>query len=577
MKKIKIFPLILLICLTLACFAPSAAALNDPELDAKAVLLADLSSGEILYALNAEEQRSPASLTKIMTGLLAIEAVESGQCRMEDMVTAGSDAWQGMADDSSNSNIQPGETMSYKDLLYCAVVHSANEACNILATYISGSISAFVELMNTRAAELGCTNTHFLDPNGLSNDGHYTTAYDMYLITKEAVSHPDFLTICDAEYYRVEPTNMSEAREIYNSNALISNGAYYAQQVINNLGHDYLYEGASGVKTGYTRAAGYCLVSTAERNGVNLLAVVMGCGGELNTQEPEYKNFTNTITLYDWAFDNFSYRTILSASQFSHKAAVKLAAGGGEVILRPVEDIRVLLPNDIDDASIKTEVHVYEDKLVAPIAAGTELGEVRISADGRDYGVVKLTNPTEVKLSKLEFIKQQLKGFFSRGWVITLIVIVLVVAAAYLLLVARYRALRRRHIRERRQIEAQRRRDMQQQARQRAQRLGYERAAQNERHSAPRRQDEYDEQDYYDEPDGYEAQGDYDYDYDDAPQTGYDDDQYYADGQYYADDQYDDIDEYGGYNGVVEEEEELPRTDPADLDELFSRFDDLFR
>ena len=530
MKKIKIFPLILIICLALCALAPSASALDDPDLSAKAVLLADLNSGEILYSKNAEEQRSPASLTKIMTGLLAIEAIESGQCRMEDIVTAGADAWTGMGEDASNSNIQPGEQMTYKDLLYCAIMHSANEACNILATYISGSVSAFVDRMNERAAELGCTNTHFLDPNGLSNDGHYTTAYDMYLITKEAVSHPDFLMICDADYYKTDPTNMSEAREFYNSNALICNGGYYASVAQQNLGHDYLYEGAAGVKTGYTRAAGYCLISTAQRGDVRLLAVVMGCGGELNTQEPEFGNFKNTIDLYDWAFDNFSYRTLLSASQFSQKVTVDLAEGDGNVILRPVEDVRALLPNDVDDASITTDVRIYEDKLVAPLEAGTELGEVRISAGGRDYGVIKLVNPTAVELSRSEYIKTQLKAFFSKGWVITLIIIVVALASVYLILVARYRALRRRHLEERRRAEAQRRRAREQR------RLEQERQ-QQQQYSYRRQEEEYDDGGYYD----------------------------------YGETDEEDYDGYGGYSGYDEPEDD-PHTDPSDIDELFSRY-----
>ena len=183
MKKIKIFPLILIICLALCALAPSAYAIDDPQLGAQAVYLADMNTDEVLYEKNADEQRSPASLTKIMTGLLAIEAVESGQCSMDDIVTAGADAWHGMAEDSSNSNIQPGEMMTYRDLVYCAVVHSANEACNILATYISGSISAFVDRMNQRAAELGCTNTHFLDPNGLSKHALIQPAEDSFSIT----------------------------------------------------------------------------------------------------------------------------------------------------------------------------------------------------------------------------------------------------------------------------------------------------------------------------------------------------------------------------------------------------------
>lgn len=546
MKKIKIFPLILIFTLTLCAIAPSASAVNDPQLTAKAVLLADIDTGEVLYELNADEQRSPASLTKIMTGLLAVEAIENGQCRMDDIITVGADAWQGLGEDASNSNIQPGEMMTYKDVLYCALMHSANEACNVLATYISGSISAFVQRMNERAAELGAVNTHFLDTNGLSNDGHYTTARDLYIITREAVSHPDFLAICDTDYYKTQPTNKSEAREFYNSNALICNGGYYASMSQQNNGHDYLYEGASGVKTGYTRAAGYCLVSTAKRGEINVLAVVMGCGGELNTQETEFGNFSNTIDLYDWCFDNFSYRTLLSASQFSQKVTVDLAEGDGTVLLRPEKDVRVLLPNDINDESIVTDVQIYEEKLVAPLSAGTVLGEVHIVADGRDYGSIKLITPNEVELSKSELIKTQLKAFFSKGWVIALILIVVALLAIYLVLVARYRALRRRHLEERRRAEIQRRRMREQRELE--------------------RQREYEQQQQYTDDGDYEPGEDSAEDYD-----GYDDP--YADNYDASYDPYaagfDDVDDYT--DPYFD-----PYNDPVDMDDLFTRYDDRY-
>ena len=256
----------------------------------------------------------------------------------------------------------------------------------------------------------------------------------------------------------------------------------------------------------------------------------MGCGGELNTQEPEFGNFKNTIDLYDWAFDNFSYRTLLSASQFSQKVTVDLAEGDGNVILRPVEDVRALLPNDIDDASITTDVRIYEDKLVAPLEAGTELGEVRISAGGRDYGVIKLVNPTAVELSRSEYIKTQLKAFFSKGWVITLIIIVVALASVYLILVARYRALRRRHLEERRRAEAQRRRAREQR------RLEQERQ-QQQQYSYRRQEEEYDDGGYYD----------------------------------YGETDEEDYDGYGGYSGYDEPEDD-PHTDPSDIDELFSRY-----
>ena len=162
MKIFRIFPLVLIICLVMAFAAPGAYALEDPSLNGKAALLVDLDTGDILYELNKDEQRAPASLTKIMTTLLALEALDEGRISLEDMVTAQNDCLSGMAEDSSTAGITPGMQLSVKDLLYCTMLHSANEACNVLGTYISGSISAFVEEMNAKAAQLGGFGVHLL-------------------------------------------------------------------------------------------------------------------------------------------------------------------------------------------------------------------------------------------------------------------------------------------------------------------------------------------------------------------------------------------------------------------------------
>jgi len=452
MKKNRVFSLILMLCLSLSAIAPGASALDEPTVPAEAVLLADLDSGEIIYEKNIYDQRSPASLTKIMTGLLAAEALDNGQCSMADMVTAGQDCLTGLAEDSITAGIVPGETMSFKDLFYCAMLHSANEACNVIGTYLCGSISAFVDKMNERAADLGCENTHFLDTNGLSNEGHYTTAYDLYLITREAIKHPDFMTACNTIYYDTEATNVSEPRHMYNSNALLTTGGYY--------GDKYLYDGAAGVKTGYTRAAGYCLVSTAQRNNINAIAIVMGCAGQLNSGadwDGHYNNFVATIRLYDWLFDNFSYRTILDSATFGEKVHVDLAEGDGTFTIRPEGDVTVLLPNDVSDDAIETSVTVFKDKLVAPIPANTVLGEVKVSADGREYGTIKLVNRNDIEMSRSEYLKMRVRNFFAQKWVIAVIIIIIALAVVYFILVARYRRLRRRHLRERRRTEEQRR------------------------------------------------------------------------------------------------------------------------
>lgn len=450
MKKNKIFLFFIAVCLFLTLLTPAASALDSPPLhSAKAVVLADMDSGRLLYELNKDEQRSPASLTKIMTVLLAVEAYERGDVSLDEMVTAQADCLAGLNTDSSTSGIQPGEIISYQDLLYCAMVHSANEACNVLAHRVSGSVPAFVDLMNRRAEELGCTNTHFSDPNGLSNDNHYTTAYEMYLITREALRHPLFAEICNTRGYDMSATNLSQARSFANSNALISADSEY--------GSGYVYLAAAGVKTGFTQKAGYCLVSTAEKDGVQLLAVVMGCDGWLNAGIEEYENFSDTINLYNWAFDNFSYRQAVSSISTVTRVQVEHAAESDAYVnLRPQSDVTLLLPKDLNLETVELKPKVYTDQLVAPIEAGTLLGRAEILIDGVSYGSVNLVNATQVELSRREFMTQRVHQTFSKPLIIVLIVLLLVLAVGYLTLVLRYRAQRRRYLRRKRELAARR-------------------------------------------------------------------------------------------------------------------------
>ena len=450
MKKIRLFPLLLLLCLVFGMGAPAASALEAPALDGQAAVLMDLDSGRVLYELNKDDRRAPASLTKIMTVLLALDAISEGKCSMDSMVTAQDDCREGLGEDSSSAGIKPGDVLSMRDLLYCAMISSANEACNIIGSFLEGSVSAFVAKMNERAQGLGCENTHFANTNGLPTEEHYSSAYDICKITQEAMSYPDFMEIANTVSYTTESITLNDGEPIGNSNALINPRSDYG-------GNRYLYEYASGIKTGYTRAAGYCLISTAEKDGVNLMAVVMGCQGWLNAGLEEYRNFSDTITLYDWGFENFSYHTVVTASEQLARVKVELAQGDGEAVLHAQQDMVLLLPKDMDPGSVETKVTVYDDRLVAPLAAGTVLGEAQVLVNGQNFGTVRLVTNAEVELARGEFMKMKLREFLSKGWVITVLVIVAVLGTAYIILVSRYRRLRRKHLKERRRAEQRRR------------------------------------------------------------------------------------------------------------------------
>lgn len=449
MKKIKILPLVLILTLVLVCLTPGALAdeaetLTPPELQSAAAIIIDQDTGRELYSLNADEQRYPASLTKIMTVLLAVEAVDRGEVSLDDSVTAGDEAIQGMVEDGSTANIQVGETMSLNDLLYCAMLSSANEACNIIAVYIAGSLDAFVEDMNSRAEEIGCINTHFANTHGLPDSNHYTTARDFAKICRIAMANELFYNLSGTISYTVPATNMSAERQLSNSNGLINpDSPTYPGNY---------YEYARAGKTGHTTDAGYCLASMAERDGIGLVAVVLG-GQMLSNDEGgyTYTNFTDSRTLYDWVFNNFSMQEVLGTTEIVTNVSVALAEDGGQAALRAQESISALLPNvGFDFSTIERDVTINStqdgSELTAPIASGTVLGSVTLSLDNVVLGTSSLVTSSTIELARSEYMKQEVGNFFSNIWVQIIIVVLIVSVALYIWSVVRYRKLHKLHL-----------------------------------------------------------------------------------------------------------------------------------
>ncbi len=451
MKHYRIISLILLLCLAFGAAAPAASALDEPVVTAQSAIVIDLNTGEVIWEKNADEVRSPASLTKIMTGLLAVEAAENGVADMTETVTAGMDCQFGMDSSSSNASIVGGEKMLYRDFFYCAMVVSANDACNVLASRIAGSIGGFVDVMNDRAASLGLKSTRFADANGLSS-GNRTTARELSVILREALNHEDFLTAFRTSYYDVPATDYNGPRHLTSTDALTTRDSYYSQY------GDYYYEYALGAKTGYTRAAGYCLASVAENEELNLkvMAIVMGCPGPLTEDSAEPESFRDTIRLYNWVFDNYSYQQILSPAEEIARVPAVQAEDESGVSLHCREDITLLLPNEaMKRRELQTEI--FEDRLTAPIPANTVLGRLTIAIDGETYGPYDLVNFAEVKMAKTDFMKEHVDSFFARREVHIVAIVLAAFLLIYLILVIRYRILRRKHLRERRRVEKQRR------------------------------------------------------------------------------------------------------------------------
>lgn len=427
MKKQRFLSLFLLFSLFTSLFLmPTASAYEDFDLDAKAGLLIEANTGEVLFEKNAHQENYPASITKVMTALLVLEAVESGKLSLSQSITANEEAFAGLPADASNAGIKVGETLTVEQLLYCLLVPSGNESANILAQAVSGSIDGFVAQMNERAKQLGCEHTHYVNPNGLHDPNHYTSAWDIYLITREAMKHELFMTVCNTKSYEIPATNVNEkSRTLHSTNYLISNWRA--------LG--YLYRDAQGIKTGSTDEAGYCFVSSAVRGSRTLISVVLGAE---KRKDPDgvarTYSFIETSRLFDWGFDNFTSQKILSADEPICEVPVTLSSETNYVVVHPAADLTRMLPNNLNVEDIERTVALHSESVEAPIAAGDELGTLALSYHGTVYGEIPLVALSDVSASWLLVARRDVIAFFSRTIVKLILFAVLALIVVIVLL-----------------------------------------------------------------------------------------------------------------------------------------------
>lgn len=329
---------------------PGEAQAQEVESSAASAIVIEAQNGTVLLSHQAEVERPMASTTKVMTALLALE-----ECDLTELVTAGRNAF-GIP--GTSIYLSEGETLTMEDMLYGLMLASGNDAAVAIAEHIDGSVAAFCQRMTARARELGCEHTVFLTPHGLPQDGHYTTAHDLALIAREAMKNETFRQIVSTTRATIPWEGREYDRILNNKNKLLTS-----------------YAGATGIKTGYTRAAGRCLVSSAQRDGMEIICVVLNCADW----------FDESARLLDAAFAQYGWFTMLEAGETVREMPVEASGGAA---------LRIVAQGALGGAAPKDSLPDLElelpQRLEAPIARGEVVGTARMVARGETVAQVPL-------------------------------------------------------------------------------------------------------------------------------------------------------------------------------------------
>lgn len=337
----------------------------------KGAVLIDSSTGKILYGKNENEKLYPASTTKILTAILAIE-----HCQPTDKLTASYEAVMSIPSGYSNAAIQVGETLMFQDLLDMFLIHSANEIGNIFAEHVSGSIENFATLMNQKAAQLGCKNTHFTNPSGIHDEQHYSTAFDMALIAQYCMKNQTFRNTVSKTSCTVESTDKYEKRYFKNTNDLL------------NSSNKYYYEYAIGMKTGYTSQAKRCLIASALKDNLELITVTLGAESSLEND----KRYEDTINLFEYGFSNYQIKKIATKDSIVKEITVDNATKDTATLsLLIKDDIIGLVPANLNLANLDYSIKL-NDLVAAPIAEGAVLGKIIYNINDTEYSSDLIAN-----------------------------------------------------------------------------------------------------------------------------------------------------------------------------------------
>lgn len=351
----------------------------SPNITSEAAILVEVSTGKIIYEKNSTKQMFPASTTKVLSAILVIE-----NCNLSDLVTVSETALSNIPDGYVTCGLVAGEQISVNDLLYALMLPSANDAAYVLAEHVGGSVEGFADMMNKKAEEIGCTSTHFVNPNGIHKEDHYTTAYDLYLLANYAMKNETFRQIVSTREYVLPATEKYESndRVLKTTNKLLepSSNSYYKYAI--------------GIKTGHTSMAGDCLISAASRDGLDFIAVTLN--GD---------RFDDAKRLYNYAYDNYTLTKIIEANSLVETIQIEKAT-------KDTKDLEVVIDRSItviNNKSLNMEDVIpeikYQEELIAPIKAGTVIGTIKYKVDDIEYSANLLAkNDVEKQSYAIYFI-----------------------------------------------------------------------------------------------------------------------------------------------------------------------------